>query len=308
MLFRTAAAPFRAPVTLEPLRIYTGLLGQLGDIICFTATARRIKELFPNSSLTFAVSRRYSAVADLLSGLRFIDRVFITEHYYERLSDKTYFPWHLGWPCKFKGDDEIHEERNHDLVFETRPQHRRMPWWEFAHQVAELAHMVGVPGPIGLQTEVRIPEHVSVPINATGKIVLHNDPHIDATKAWDWREAEAFVGDIGPDRIILLGSPGSVIPGTIDLRGQTTLSQAAAVIRDCACYVGIDSGLIWIAGSLQVPTVGLYGTSYIPAYQSIWPSNPNAYYVQVEGSPASIPASQVTTLCRRLCAIREYSR
>jgi len=34
-------------VSNEPLRIYTGMLGQIGDIVMFTATARRVKELFP---------------------------------------------------------------------------------------------------------------------------------------------------------------------------------------------------------------------------------------------------------------------
>lgn len=79
----------------------------------------------------------------------------------------------------------------------------------------------------------------------------------------------------------------------LDLRGKTTLAQAAAIIRESRCYVGIDSGLMWVAGSLQVPVVGLYGTSYIPAYGAIQPVNPNATYLQVEGPPADIPAEQV---------------
>jgi SAM-dependent methyltransferase len=34
-------------ITFAPLRIYTGILGQIGDIVMFTATARRLKELYP---------------------------------------------------------------------------------------------------------------------------------------------------------------------------------------------------------------------------------------------------------------------
>jgi ADP-heptose:LPS heptosyltransferase len=90
-----------------------------------------------------------------------------------------------------------------------------------------------------------------------------------------------------------LGNAGPEVPGTVDLRGKTSLAQAAAVIDSSDCYVGIDSGLMWIAGSLQVPAVGLYGTSYIPAYGAIHPKNPNASYIQVEGAVDGISPEQV---------------
>jgi hypothetical protein len=41
---------------------------------------------------------------------------------------------------------------------------------------------------------------------------------------------------------------------------------------------------MWLAGSLQVPVVGLYGTRYIPAYGAIQPENPRAVYLQAEGT------------------------
>lgn len=83
---------------------------------------------------------------------------------------------------------------------------------------------------------------------------------------------------------MLLGNPGPPLPGVLDLRGRTTLAEAAAVIAAARCYVGIDSGLMWIAGSLQVPVIGLHGTSYIPAYGAIHPLNPRAHDLQAEGS------------------------
>jgi ADP-heptose:LPS heptosyltransferase len=79
----------------------------------------------------------------------------------------------------------------------------------------------------------------------------------------------------------------------LDLRGRTTLAEAAAIIRECRCYVGVDSGLMWVAGSQQVPTVGLYGTSYTPAYDAIQPANPNATYLQAEGGLERITPDQL---------------
>src|SRR5947207_3382822 len=182
-----------------------------------------------------------------------------------------------------RGDDEVAEERRHDLVFNPRPRHRREPWWEFAHLVEELAYMVGVPGPIDRRTEVAIPPGTPIPAEAKGRIVLHNDPAISPAKAWPCEYVRELAAALAPEPLLLLGSPGPEVPGALDLRGRTTLAQAAAVIAACRSYVGIDSGLMWVAASLQVPTVGLYGTSYAPAYAALHPHNPIATYLQVEG-------------------------
>lgn len=281
------------PISREPLRIYTGILGQIGDIVMFTPTVRRLKELFPNSTITFAVHRRYREAGELVAGLPYVDRMFVTECYFERLAPRLRELWGRGWPLDLRGDDEIAEQKKHDLVFETRPRSRRMPWWNYAHQVEECAHMVGVPGPIARQTEVAIPPDVVIPSATHGKIVLHNDPSIDPTKAWPWESVRQLVSRAGPQDVVLIGQPGPKVDGVIDCRGKTTLTQAAAIIAASRCFIGIDSGPMWIAGSLQVPTVGLYGTSYRAAYGAIQPQNPRATYLQVEGTLDRIQPEQV---------------
>jgi ADP-heptose:LPS heptosyltransferase len=287
-------------VTDWPLRLYTGILGQIGDIVMFTATVRRLKELFPRGQITFAVSRRYREAGELVAGLPSVDRLFVTELYFEKLRQPVYVPWNLGWPLDLRGEDEAAEQRRHDIVLETRPRHRREPWWEYAHQVAETAHMVGVPGPIDLRTEIAIPPGTVIPPEAAGKIVLHNDPAIDATKAWPWERVRQLVAAVGPEHVVLLGNPGPAVDGVCDLRGRTTLPEAAAIVAAARCYVGIDSGLMWIAGSLQAPVVGLYGTSYIAAYHKIQPLNPNAEYLQAEGALDRITVNDVLTAIRRI--------
>lgn len=283
----------RGPASSEPLRIYSGILGQIGDIVMFTPTVRRLKELFPNGQITFAVSRKFREAAELVRGLPYVHRVFLTDCYFERLTPRLAPSWHAGWPVDVRGEDEAVEQRKHDLVFETRPRSRRMPWWQHAHQVEECAHMVGVPGPIDLQTEIAIPPGITAPPESRGKVVLHNDPSIDGTKAWPWEHVRELVGKIGPENVLLVGHPGPEVVGVLDFRGKTTLAETAAIIAACRCYVGIDSGPMWIAASLKVPAVGLYGTSYIPAYEAIQPKNPNATYLQVEGRPDGIPPEAV---------------
>src|SRR5690348_3678515 len=107
MRFDTARTLPNGVVSTQPVRIYTGILGQIGDIIMFTATVRRLKELFPNSRITFAVSARYQEAGELVAGLPYIDRLFVTQLYCERLTEEVYPLWELGWPVDLRGEDEV---------------------------------------------------------------------------------------------------------------------------------------------------------------------------------------------------------
>jgi hypothetical protein len=292
-------------VSDAPLRIYTGMLGQIGDIVMFSAALRRMKELFPNGRITLAVSERYRAAGELLEGLSYVDRLFVTRLYFERLGPALFQPWERGYPVDLRGEDEIAEEARHDLVFNPRPRHDCPRWWAHRHQVEETARMIGLPPfppAAGRHTEIRVPAEAGsgLPEAALGKIVLHNDPRIDPRKAWSWDKVSRFVAAHPPGDVVLLGHPGPEVPGALDLRGRTTLAQAAAVIRDCRAYVGIDSGLLWIAGSLQVPVVGIYGTAYIPNPAAIQPHNPHAVYLECDGPAAGVPTDDVLSALLRL--------
>jgi len=63
--------------------------------------------------------------------------------------------------------------------------------------------------------------------------------------------ARAFLRGFAPGEVILLGRTGPEAPGTLDLRGRTTLAQAAVIIAACRAYVGIDLGLMWIRDQLH---------------------------------------------------------
>jgi glycosyl transferase family 9 (putative heptosyltransferase) len=280
----TARVPDSGVVSMDPLKIYTGILGQIGDIVVFTPTVRRIKQLFPNSRITWAVSSRYREAGELVGGLPYVDRLFVTELYFEKLVGAAYGPWHMGWPVDLRGDDEVEEQRRHDIVLETRPFPRRPDFWNYGHAVDAYAYCAGVPGPIERRTEVCIPHGTIVPPDARGRIVFHNDPLISEAKAWPWHHAGEFIRGIAPEPVVLLGGPGEPVPGALDYRGLTTLVQAAAIIAAAKCYVGVESGLLHIAGALQVPMVGLFGTSYVPAYSALYPDNPHGIWLQAEGA------------------------
>ncbi|AGA34335.1 glycosyl transferase, family 9 [Thioalkalivibrio nitratireducens DSM 14787] len=74
-------------------------------------------------------------------------------------------------------------------------------------------------------------------------------------------------------RVVLTGGPSArerayadaIVAGArvrpVDLVGQTSLKQLAAVLARCAGLIGPDSGPVHIASALDVPVIGLYATS-----------------------------------------------
>ena len=52
-----------------------------------------------------------------------------------------------------------------------------------------------------------------------------------------------------------------------------SLTEAAALLRDAACVVGVDTGLLHLAAALDTPTVGLFGATPRWRYAPYWSSH-----------------------------------
>ncbi len=71
--------------------------------------------------------------------------------------------------------------------------------------------------------------------------------------------------------LVLLGGPGDrqaaqrITQGAhspiIDLTGQTSLTQAAALIAQARLLIGVDTGLTHIGPAFQIPTIALFGST-----------------------------------------------
>lgn len=88
------------------------------------------------------------------------------------------------------------------------------------------------------------------------------------------------------------------VGGALDLRGRSSLREAAGLIAAADCFVGIESGPTCIAAALQAPAVGLFGRAYIPRCEAIQPRNPNATYLSAE-TLGGIDADLVIEAVRR---------
>ncbi len=111
--------------------------------------------------------------------------------------------------------------------------------------------------------------------------------------------AEALSAPGGPlagAKVAVLGGPGAAeramaapvlaaLGGggrAVDLVGNLSLPEAAAVLARCALFVGNDSGLMHLSAATGAPTLGLFGPSPADHYA---PAGPRAAAVVAPGSP-----------------------
>lgn len=267
------------------VRIYTGILGQYGDIVMFTAVIRKIKEIYPNSFVTFAISKKYQEIKVLLENNPKIDKVFITQFYFDKfnLNPKVINLWYKGKKkIDWCGEDEIIEQSKYDLVFETRPVPKKRNWLRDGyHHIWHQGNNIGITHINNFQTELYPQENGKVSMPAK-YIALHTRAGWPK-KTLSLRRFEKLVELLQKFHLPLytIGSnEDSVISSTIDLCGKITINQMAMIIRDAILFIGLDSLPIHVAGAFHTPTVGIYsGADKYYSPEVSLPFNPNAIYI-----------------------------
>jgi hypothetical protein len=97
-----------------------------------------------------------------------------------------------------------------------------------------------------------------------------------STKEWPqerWRELVRRLA--GEFRVVQLGTPSDPhLDGAEDLRGRTTLRDAARLLSGAAVFIGLESGLQHLAAGVRTPSVIIYGGRSYP-HQTGYPFNLN---------------------------------
>jgi hypothetical protein len=96
------------------------------------------------------------------------------------------------------------------------------------------------------------------------------------TKEWpqsSWRELVRRLA--GRSWIVQIGSPSDPpLDAAEDLRGRTTLREAATLLSGAASFVGLESGLQHVAAAMHTPSVIIYGGRSRPC-ETGYPFNHN---------------------------------
>ena len=103
--------------------------GQYGDLAMQTICCRAVKQLYPNSKLTFAIGDKYISCKNLFLNQDFIDDIHIWDSYNE-------------WPKQ--KDIEFLKSSNYDLIFNAMPP-TYPNWYDYHHQVEAVCLTHGLP-------------------------------------------------------------------------------------------------------------------------------------------------------------------
>ncbi len=93
-------------------------------------------------------------------------------------------------------------------------------------------------------------------------------------KKWLAERFAAAADRLGKDldaQVVLFGGKGDretaeqvrnrACPGMINLAGKTTLHETIYLISQCRLFISNDSGLMHVAGALNIPTVAIFGST-----------------------------------------------
>ncbi len=156
-----------------------------------------------------------------------------------------------------------------------------------------------------LEQPFRSPEEWSVapPIELLqryqGAIVLCPGAKFGPSKRWPGFEN---LPHLLPDtRFVVIGSKGDGLQeprmNTVtDLTGKTSLTQAAAILAGATAVVSNDSGLMHLAGFLNVPVVGIFGST-----SPVWTRPVGSHVTIVETDESCSPCF------RRTCRYGHYN-
>lgn len=228
--------------------------GGIGDIICTFPAVLALRERHPDAVFVYSVWKSFKSIAEMG---RVADQV-IERDWSEDMPKLAY--------------------QDYDICYQPWLEDERPQGRDYVHLVDDFAQTLKVTV-ASRQPKLHVPEAVSrslrekiAPFRKRTKYLL--GIHVGPTwtvREWPvegWTKLVARLRDQFDCTVMQLGSDNETgkgqvraprIAGTEDWVGVLTLEETAAAIEHLDLFIGIDSGLLHIAGAVETPTVGLFG-------------------------------------------------
>lgn len=157
----------------------------------------------------------------------------------------------------------------------TRPPQR--------HVIAELCGCADIQGEISLRPYFHIDERVRAQAAQGSDVVTIQSSGLGArwptaNKDWYPERFQSVVNELGKEcKFVQIGSPTDPkLEGACDLRGQTTIHEAAALLANSRLYLGGEGFLMHLARAVECPSVILFGGRVAP-WQCGYSCNTNLF-------------------------------
>ena len=150
------------------------------------------------------------------------------------------------------------------------------------HIVAELCARAGVTGPVAIRPYLTLDPTETAAAWAGGQIVIQSSGmaarHPMLNKQWDQDRFQSVVDALaGEANFIQLGAASDpALRHARDLRGATSIREAAAILSQARLYVGTVGFLMHVARAVECPAVIVFGGREAP-WQTGYICNTNLY-------------------------------
>jgi lipopolysaccharide heptosyltransferase I len=269
------------------MRFLISRLSSLGDVVCSLPAAVALKNAFPESSISWIVSKKFAAIVRACSaidtvieskkGLKRAEWPELAERFDCALDlqglFKSAWPVHLAKAPKKLG---YHWQREGSFLFSSRvlPDPSSFHIVDQYVDVARAADGQMEFASFGLVPEAEPLEKIRVML-ATAEVsrfVALNPGAAWASKRWPEEHCAAFVNDVQTMemRVVLIGGSSEeelAIAARIAevckikpviFTGKTSVSELIALLSLAEAHVGGDTGSTHISAALGKPSVGLY--------------------------------------------------
>lgn len=273
---------------LDPTQDYNGkkiLLvrsGAIGDILFTTPTLREIKKRWPQSEITFSCLKEFAPILEhnpdvdhivnypiLLEDFTKFDAHFVISDTIHDGNPKTHTKHAVDLILEMGGLETDSKELRYEMSFDER----LSAWTRFPRSSRSrigIAYRASIPSRTWPKNNIS--EFIKLAIKDGYEVILFGQP-----------------GDTG----FIHAEPPPHLLLTDRLNPPLSLRETLLLISTCDAFVGTDSALLHVAGSLKIPSIGLFGS---------FPSEIRTKYAEsikaIDGAPAiSKDTSQPCSPC-----------
>lgn len=220
----------------------------LGDILMTLPTVRQIKKLYPNSIITYASRAKYHKLLELYNFINGVEDVLCIDE-------------------KLREYDKVYDVRNKLENYRDKKNQR--------HRVDSIAEVCDIKL---ISKKIEIPPLATKYKKRVKKLFNNNDVPTDKRliglvtkgtfrlRSWPMEYAMQLCLSSRENQnihyLLLAESSeyGFKLSNTTDLTGKLDLLKLISVVKECDAVISADTGTLHIAGALDIPTIGIFGS------------------------------------------------
>lgn len=228
------------------------MLKTLGDVVLATTLVHELKVEYPDAEIHIYTNKLYAGIFD---GNQDVFEVHAPDDWnYNSLFiemaakgyDRVFAPYQVRPECNMWHQDP-HTRNQHlvDFYWHRMGMHRPITDRECYLYPSEADQKAA---DAFISTDVP-----RVAVHSTTGVETKDWPHFDALTE-ELRKAGYGVVQIG-------ARSDKGVKGAVDLRGKLSFTELGAFLTKCAAFVGLDSGLSYIADAVKTPTIVIQGST-----------------------------------------------